>query len=661
MSVILLVETEWKIWYSDLLKPYVHYIPIKNDLSDIIDKIKWCRDNDEKCKEIAKNTKSFYNKYLEKESIFDYLQKTFVDLKKHTGTYLYNTIKPLDLQIQKEYKYIKSLADNINELNDNYQLPNMGRCYGLLKGIEMVKSVKNIHQHMSFEKQIFTNKLGSVNLFSLLGFNFSIKNTTDYNKTKEHIHETFIGLNCINKIIKEIPNFSYVFGMYKNKKVYNVITEYIKGQTLKDYITSDDFVFSEYIFIILQICLALHVSQKLYCFVHNDLTPWNIIIQKLKTPITVDYNINYKKVIRIKTNIIPIIIDYGKSHVVHDNKHYGYINMFNFSTVNDIYTLLVTSIYQILVEKHLSKDDFGYLLKLSNFLCIKKDNFTNSKDLKMYLYSVKKYSNLISENKYGLEQKTPLNLFHYIRKNLKYTHDIDMVNNYSSNMNKGNPLQVYEYIVSKNDKERLDTYINYFNNIKNINIDFVHNDLVLTYYLAQNILEDINYNHVLFLNYLKLHNLPTKSYLYIDNNITNIKAYFEFKLSKSKINTYKIYNNINYIKYNEDIFLVPEKVKNYPFCNNKNYICEYKDILEHIFLNKGHFRLKNKVELEKILYNYLNVNEIDNKLYDAYNNTLIKNIKIYKSNMEYIERIEDKDKDIIKNYNNYSDILKTIV
>ena len=36
--VILLVDSEWKIWFSKFLVPFEHYIPIKNDLSDIQEK-----------------------------------------------------------------------------------------------------------------------------------------------------------------------------------------------------------------------------------------------------------------------------------------------------------------------------------------------------------------------------------------------------------------------------------------------------------------------------------------------------------------------------------------------------------------------------------------------------------------------------------------------
>ena len=84
-SVILLVNSDWKIWYSHMLKPFVHYIPIKNDLSDLISTIKWCRNNDNKCKEIVINANLFYKKYLSKKGILDFMQMTLVDYEKNNG------------------------------------------------------------------------------------------------------------------------------------------------------------------------------------------------------------------------------------------------------------------------------------------------------------------------------------------------------------------------------------------------------------------------------------------------------------------------------------------------------------------------------------------------------------------------------------------------
>ena len=82
-SVILLVDSAWNIWYKHMLVEYVHYIPIKEDLSNLLEKIKWCRENDSKCKEIARNARDFYDQYLNKNSILDYLQKVLCELKKH--------------------------------------------------------------------------------------------------------------------------------------------------------------------------------------------------------------------------------------------------------------------------------------------------------------------------------------------------------------------------------------------------------------------------------------------------------------------------------------------------------------------------------------------------------------------------------------------------
>ena len=326
--------------------------------------------------------------------------------------------------------------------------------------------------------------------------------------------------------------------------------------------------------------------------------------------------------------------------------------MFNFSTVNDIFTLLVTSVYQILIEKQLFRDDFGYLLKLSNFLCnshFRKENFTNSKDLKIFLHSMKKYSNLVSETKYDLEQKTPLYLFHYIRKNIRYSYDINMVNNYNSVMNKGNSLQVYDYIVAKNDRERLESYTNYFNSIKNINIDFLKDDLIFTYFIAQNIFTDTNYNYNMFLNFLKTNNINIKKYSYINNIITNIKMYFEYKISKCKFNIHKIKCNTDFKVYNDDIFLLPDEILKYPFNYNKNCFSELKDITEYVILHKDYFKIKNKENTEKLLQNILNFNTIDNKLYIAYNNTLLKYIKkIYNRNIKCIKDVNNKYNNILE-------------
>ena len=58
-SVLLKVKSIWKEWYYDMMKEWVHYIPIKNDLSDLNIMIEWCINNDDICRTISNNARLF--------------------------------------------------------------------------------------------------------------------------------------------------------------------------------------------------------------------------------------------------------------------------------------------------------------------------------------------------------------------------------------------------------------------------------------------------------------------------------------------------------------------------------------------------------------------------------------------------------------------------
>jgi hypothetical protein len=53
-SVVLHVDAGQVQWYYHRLKPWVHYIPVKADLSDLHDQIDWCLQHESQCKEISK-------------------------------------------------------------------------------------------------------------------------------------------------------------------------------------------------------------------------------------------------------------------------------------------------------------------------------------------------------------------------------------------------------------------------------------------------------------------------------------------------------------------------------------------------------------------------------------------------------------------------------
>lgn len=76
-SVILKVaprQVADRMWYFPLLQPYVDHVPVAPDLSDLEEKIRWCRENDDKCREIASNCTKFYEKYVARSALLDYVE-----------------------------------------------------------------------------------------------------------------------------------------------------------------------------------------------------------------------------------------------------------------------------------------------------------------------------------------------------------------------------------------------------------------------------------------------------------------------------------------------------------------------------------------------------------------------------------------------------------
>ena len=118
-SVILKVDRSCvadQMWYFPLLRPYYDHVPVKADLSDLKEKIEWCRSHDAECKQIAANASYIYDRYISKEGVLDYIQLVFFEISKrwrYVSSWAYN---PNSLSSPPAVKY------NINNqcFNDEY-------------------------------------------------------------------------------------------------------------------------------------------------------------------------------------------------------------------------------------------------------------------------------------------------------------------------------------------------------------------------------------------------------------------------------------------------------------------------------------------------------------------------------------------------------------
>ena len=72
-SVVLKQITPNQQWYYGMLEPYKHYIPVKEDLSDLMEQIRWAKENDDEARKIAENATDLVMQHLSGEDIYVYL------------------------------------------------------------------------------------------------------------------------------------------------------------------------------------------------------------------------------------------------------------------------------------------------------------------------------------------------------------------------------------------------------------------------------------------------------------------------------------------------------------------------------------------------------------------------------------------------------------
>jgi hypothetical protein len=80
-SLVLKVKSDYRLWFEPLLQENKHYIAVNSDLSNLLDVISWCQNNDNICKQIATNGKNFYNAFLG-DKIYDYTRAILKKLAK---------------------------------------------------------------------------------------------------------------------------------------------------------------------------------------------------------------------------------------------------------------------------------------------------------------------------------------------------------------------------------------------------------------------------------------------------------------------------------------------------------------------------------------------------------------------------------------------------
>lgn len=423
-SVVLYHPCEYQLWFFKWLVPWEHYIPLTGSIDDLYEKIKWCKANDSKCEKIVDNAKKFANKYLTRDAVLDYLQNTLWDLYTTTGKieHVSNNMTTMNTQL---YECVKSqmTTNMFGFYKDNNSM--MTRLESLMATNHTCLS-KDIKQWLwmlfgskfTLSKSVFKEgKNTTLCVFTFGGQKYAIKKTKATWK-----HEDKFQLACsylyINELSKHVPNFIYTYADFKDSEnTMNIVSDFIEGLTLEEYINTSHFNMSILIDILLAICLALDRAQQQCGFLHMDLYPWNIVVSRLKEPVTHHYKTQTAH-IELTTNVVPFIIDYGKSHFVHKGNHYYNTNPFYMCRLQDIISIVFSSIYMLLEKHKLYDRDIRFVIQIMNFFSgseyTNKTSFMNIGHVKSFLKKHKKFSKMLSEPKIGLEEKSPMDFFNFL-------------------------------------------------------------------------------------------------------------------------------------------------------------------------------------------------------------------------------------------------------
>lgn len=95
-------ETKTKDWFYDEIKPWIHYIPIEWDLSDLREKYEWAEANPEECQAISQRATDFFLNYRGRKNIQDLYHRLF---QKYLGSLV-------DAYVPKENNSVQDILNS---------------------------------------------------------------------------------------------------------------------------------------------------------------------------------------------------------------------------------------------------------------------------------------------------------------------------------------------------------------------------------------------------------------------------------------------------------------------------------------------------------------------------------------------------------------------
>ena len=418
-SLILMYPCANRLWFTDLLQPFVHYVPLPEDFDNMAleNTIRWCKENDETCRQIVKNALEFAHRNLSRDAILDYLQRTFqfISEKNFVQYSLYDFQTD---QIHQGKKLIVKYLQSFQMIPVDLYMKNIW--------IEHNSYMTYFFHHLRQENKIdefldasvskldfIQSKKTTIHLYENYGKKW-IEKISPYQNKRDDVNQIFIGYYYINRIAELSPHFTTTLYHRFEKQMSHIYLDYVEGETLEKLIRSEKIQMKDLINIWVQLALAIEQAQDYCGFMHMDMNPWNIMIRPQSC--SVPYP---KHTLSVSFDKTAVLIDYGNSHVSHQGFHFYNTVPFYLNSISDIVSMIIGSldIYlsKVTLEPRQTKQLFIIMKFVSDCFSLSKP-FSSIHEIKIFLKANRNFSKMLCNNKI-LKQKKPFEFVEFLMEN----------------------------------------------------------------------------------------------------------------------------------------------------------------------------------------------------------------------------------------------------
>jgi hypothetical protein len=429
-SVVFLYPCAYKLWYSDWLQPWVHYVPLDpKDPNDVYKKVRWCKDNDAECHKIATNAREFAHRFLGRDAILDYLWDVLWSLHTRNGGVEYAR-SSLDTLLDNKAR--ESIQETHNRLDRMAEDPLVSYLLSFSDRATNPTTMRLCLRHLLKKDPCFLDKIPmetivetrntQVKRFRVQGEWVVWKKTRKGWKNNQMLSLHLAGTG-MNDLADVMPHFMHTYDTTETETHTISLLEYIEGRTLEAHLREKKPCLEEIIRIWLQTCLALHAAQQKMGFLHMDLYPWNIILWESPHPVTVDYPLEWGKTARATVSTLPVLVDYEKSHFVSQGVHFYSTTPFRFCRLQDVLSMVFSTLFIYLETTTPTEAEVFQILGIMNFFSseyTQNHRFYTLSRVKIFLKKHKKFSRMMYEPKTGLETRSPLDFFHHLATGARF-------------------------------------------------------------------------------------------------------------------------------------------------------------------------------------------------------------------------------------------------